>query len=168
MNAPVDPVLESRLIALTRQLGRVGEPRKIVTDLKLQKDELENLSLADGIRNGLETLLFGKVQPLRDRLAQIRDTIDPDVRERQHRDRTPGREEIEDAWAQFAAVNASSQEIFQECAEWIGGLAFRTRRLMRKSARLLTSSLRVARTCWGHPRHHLDPRVQGGACQDDR
>jgi len=132
MKDPVDPVLESRLIALTQQLARVGEPKKILRDLKLQKDELENLSLLDGIRDGLESLIFGKVQPLRDRLAGIRDTLDPDLRERQVLDRKPSQQEIQQAWEQFDEVNASSQEIFQECAEWIGGLAFRAKAIDEK------------------------------------
>ena len=68
-----DPVLKSRLIALTQQLARVGDPVKILTNLKLQKDELENLSLLDEIRDGLATLIFGKVQPLQERLLEIRD-----------------------------------------------------------------------------------------------
>ena len=133
-----DPILESRLIALTQQLAHVGAPAKVLPNLKLREDELENLSLLDEIRDGLETLIFDKVQPLRDRLEEIRDALDQSKRTQQ---------EIEEAWQGFHKVNLESQEIFQECAEWVGGLAFRAKAIDEKicqvADQLVTSSSRV-------------------------
>jgi len=135
-----DMVLQSRLIALNQELGRVAHPEKTLEEvLKLGKDEMENLSLLDTMRDSLYTLMFDKVQPMRDRLAEIREGLNSGS----------SQVEIEQAWKEFHEVKQKSQEIFQEYAEWIGGLAFRAKaidgNICQVADQLITSCSSVLR-----------------------
>src|SRR5438105_12209375 len=114
-----DPVLSTRLDALEQNLKRVREePSKWKSEWNVQKAG----SAIESLWDDLDMTIGRQVRDqLRD-LRKIRLKLDS---AKQAGDNEAAQQYLAEAWHDYAKVYQKCQEVFRECLEFLGGLAFR-------------------------------------------
>ena len=111
-----DPLLLARIEVLDENLARVDESLK---QLHAWQDDLERQNanetpLADDLWGYLELEVSRDARNKRKKLKQLQAQL-----------LQPGANGAPDAWATYAGLRDDSERLFEECLEFIGGLAFR-------------------------------------------
>lgn len=103
-----DPILTARLDALKQYLKHAEKPSSWREKLNLQHVEVVD----EEIWTGLDMTIGKQVETLLKHLQNIH-----------------GKQDLREAWQDYAKAYEHSQEIFRECLEFLGGLAFRDKLL---------------------------------------
>jgi hypothetical protein len=114
----LDPILSARLNALDQNLASAK-------DHEWLKTELDQVDVADEVWDGLDATIGREARGHATSIEALRNRL----REAEGKDEADTELEVINAWAEYGKVLQESQDLFGEFLEFIGGLAFRSRRL---------------------------------------
>jgi hypothetical protein len=113
-----DPILLARLSVLDQNLASAR-------DHEWLKTELEQVDVADEVWDGLDATVGRQARGHTTSIEDLRNRL------REAEDMSPADKELAviSAWTDYGKLQQESQDLFGEFLEFIGGLAFRSRRL---------------------------------------
>jgi hypothetical protein len=112
-----DPILTARLNVLQQNLASA-------TNNDWLKEKLE-IEVADEVWDGLEATIGREARQLAASIEALRGRL----KDAQGKDEAARETDVADAWADYGKLHQQSQDLFGEFLEFIGGLAFRSRKL---------------------------------------
>lgn len=115
-----DPILAARLDMLQQNL------RRVASSAAWLKAKLQGLEVPDGLWEGLDATIGDQARRQRGRIREVRELMAAAEHED---DPETAKKYLRKGWGLYNEIYQQSQDIFEECLTFIGGLTFRERGL---------------------------------------